>query len=146
MDSRLALNVRPVERVCVLSLRLAVLVLALAACGPAVAVPPDSAAPEVVLDTYLRALVAGDCDTGRKLATATFRIGSGELCGSAHVTAYRIETGQAHPSPDEVVYSAILTTTGSDDGSIEPGEILWFYSLDRQPSGSWRIVGGGTGP
>ena len=135
-----------VERLRVFGSGLAILVLALAACQAAIAVPPDSATPEVVLDTYLRALVAGDCDSGRKLATATFRMGSGELCGSTHVSAYRIDAGQAHPSPDEIVFSTRLTTTGTDDGSIEPGEILWFYSLDRQPSGPWRISGGGTGP
>ena len=140
------MNVGRVERVRAFGLGLAMLVLALAACQPAVAVPPDSAGPEVVLDTYLRALVAGDCDTGRKLATATFGKGSGELCGATRVSAYRIDPGTARPSADEVVYSTILTTTGTDDGSVKPGETLWFYSLDRQPSGSWRIAGGGTGP
>ncbi len=125
---------------------LAILVLTLAACQPAVAVPPDTTAPEVVLDTYLRALVAGDCDTGRKLAVATFRKGNGELCGSTRVSAYRIDPGTARPSPNEIVFSTRLTTTGSDDGSIEPGETLWFYSLDRQPSGPWRVSGGGSGP
>lgn len=140
------MNVGRVERVRALGLGLAILVLVLTACHPAVAVPPDSAAPEVVLDTYLRALVAGDCDTGRKLATATFGKGSGELCGATRVSAYRIDAGPARPSADEVVYSTILTTTGSDDGSIEPGETMWFYSIDRQAIGAWRISGGGSGP
>jgi hypothetical protein len=122
------------------------LALVLGGCGPAVQLPPDSAAPAVVLDAYLRALVAGDCNTGRQLATESFGKGSGELCGNARVSAYRIDGEPARPSADEVVFSTTLTTAGSDDGSIEPGEIIWFYSLDRQPNGSWRIVGGGTGP
>lgn len=100
----------------------------------------------MVLDAYLRALVAGDCETGRKLVTETFRTGNGELCGGTGVTAYRIDLTPARPSPDEVVFGTWLTTTGSDDGSILPGDLGWFYSLRRQPNGSWRIVGGGTGP
>lgn len=110
------------------------------------ALPPISAGPEVVLDRYLGALVAGDCDTGRKLATETFRKGNGELCGATRVSAYRMEPVPARPSSEEVVFATNLTTTGSDDGSIEPGPLIWFYSLDRQPDGSWRIVGGGSGP
>jgi hypothetical protein len=139
------MNVRHDKHVPGLGVGLSILALAVAACQPAVAVPPDSA-PEVVLDTYLRALVAGDCSTGRTLATATFQRGNGELCGSTGVTAYRIEARPARPSADEVVFYTHLKTTGSDDGSIEPGEIGWFYSLDRQPTGAWRIAGGGTGP
>ena len=26
------------------------------------------------------------------------------------------------------------------------GDQLWFYALDRQPHGAWRLVGGGSGP
>lgn len=110
------------------------------------ALPPTSAGPEVVLDAYLRALRAGDCDTGRKLATATFVKGNGELCGATHVSAYQINPEPARPSPDETVFGTTLTTTGTADGSIQAGEITWFYSLGRQPDGSWRIVGGGSGP
>ena len=117
----------------------------LAACAPAVALPSEPAAPGVVLDTYLRALLAGDCDTGGKLATASFRKGNGELCGLTRVTAYRID-GSVQPSPNEVVFSSRLTTTGTDDHSIVPGEMIWFYSLQRQPDGSWRLAGGGSGP
>jgi hypothetical protein len=123
-----------------------VLALALGACRPAVQLPPDSATPAVVLDAYLHALVAGDCNTGRQLATGSFGKGSGELCGDAHVTAYRIDGEPARPSADEVVFSTSLITDGSNDGSIQPGEIIWFYSLDRQSNGAWRIVGGGSGP
>lgn len=106
--------------------------------------PPDSAQPDVVLDTYLRSLVAGDCDMVRYLATSTFRQGNGDLCGGTDVTDYRID-GQVQPSVDEVVFSTTLTTTG-DNESIPAGEMLWFYSLMRQPNGAWRLTGGGTGP
>jgi hypothetical protein len=39
---------------------------ALVSCGLPVTQPPTSARPEVVLDAYLRTLVAGDCATGRQ--------------------------------------------------------------------------------
>jgi hypothetical protein len=128
-------------------LRLAILLLALvvAACAQDVTEPLDSTDPDVVLDTYLRALLAGDCDTGGKLATESFSKGNGELCGLTRVTAYRID-GSVQPSPDEVVFSSRITTTGTDDHSIVPGEMIWFYSLHRQPDGSWRLAGGGSGP
>ena len=131
---------------------LALLTLAAAACSPAMPVPsaaplpPPAAAPEVVLDAYLRALVAGDCDTGRKLATATFRYGSGELCGETHVSAYQVNPVPARPSSSYVVFSTTVTTTGTADGSILAGGLTWFYSLEQQPDGSWRLVGGGSGP
>ncbi len=126
--------------------------VAVAACsaggaGPAAAsLPPVSASPAVVLESYLRALVAGDCNTGRKLATGTFAKGNGELCGVTRVTAYQVQAEPAHPSSDEVVFATTLTTTGTADHSIQAGRMVWFYSLDRQPDGSWRIVGGGSGP
>ena len=124
----------------------ALVVLPVAACAPPVALPPATASPEVVLDAYLRALVAGDCDTERRLVTATFVKSNGELCSVTRVSAYRIEPSSAASSSNEVVFATVLTTTGSDDGTIRPGEVAWFYSLDRQPDGSWRLDGGGSGP
>jgi hypothetical protein len=120
--------------------------LLLAACDQTVALPPEQAAPEVVLDSYLRALLAGDCETGRKLVTLSFKRGNGELCGDTRLLAYRIDPRTARPSPDEIVFSTILTTTGTNDRSIEAGEMIWFYSVSRQPNGFWRLVGGGSGP
>jgi hypothetical protein len=121
-------------------------VVAVAACTPAASLPPASAPPEVVLDAYLRALVAGDCDTGRKLATSTFVVGNGELCGATRVSAYQVLLNPARLMSGEVVFATTITTTGTADQSIRPGGMIWFYSLDPQPDGSWRIVGGGSGP
>jgi hypothetical protein len=107
--------------------------------------PPASAGAEVVLDAYLRALVAGDCADGRKLTTATFVKGNGELCGDTHVSDYKI-----NPEPGgggtEQVFATTLATSGTSDGSIHAGTVTWFYQLDQQPDGSWRIAGGGSGP
>ena len=132
-------------------LLLALLLLAPAAvtaCAPGAqnaSVTPLSS-PAIVLDTYLRMLVAGDCNAGRRLASATFGKGNGELCGATQVSAFVIDPGPARPSSNEVVFAARITTSGTADGSVPAGEVTWFYSLDRRLDGSWRIVGGGSGP
>jgi hypothetical protein len=126
---------------------LAFCALTLAACvHPAFAPPPDSAGPEIVLEAYLGALVAGDCSAGKVLGVGTFTYGNGELCGSTHVTAFRIAGQPATPSNAEVVFATTLTTGGSADGSVPAGNITWFYDLQRQPNGAWRLAGGGSGP
>jgi hypothetical protein len=112
---------------------------------PSFSLPPASAGADVVLDAYLRALVAGDCADGRKLTTASFVKGNGELCGDTHVSAYKV-----NPVPGgggtEKVFSTAITTSGTSDGSIQAGTMTWFYGLVQQPDGSWRIAGGGSGP
>lgn len=128
------------------SCRAFILTAVIAACGgSSLTVPPDSAPPAVVLDAYLRALLAGDCAAGRALTSETFRIGNGELCGQTEVTAFRVEGDPATPGP-EVVFATTLTTTGTSDGSVPAGDITWFYSLDRTRGSAWRIAGGGSGP
>jgi hypothetical protein len=121
-------------------------VLIVAGCGFSRAVlPPDSAPPAAVLDAYLTALNAGDCQTARALVTSTFTIGNGELCGAVRVSAYRVNPTPATPADGEVIFATTLTTSG-DGVSIPAGDVSWFYDLLRQPSGTWRIVGGGSGP
>jgi hypothetical protein len=121
--------------------------LVVAACArPGFSVPPDSAPPEVVLATYLRALVVGDCAAGKALGTATFRLGNGELCGATSVSSFTIQGPAPDPNATELVFATMLVTTGTADGSIQPGSMTWFYDLRREPDGSWRLVGGGSGP
>lgn len=125
-------------------------VLALAACGgtpssEVVSLPPADASASVVLDTYLHALVAGDCATAHALATPTFVVGNGELCGDVEVSGFSLSGHPATPSADEVVYASVLTTGGSSDGTVEPGRTTWFYDLERR-DGEWKLVGGGSGP
>lgn len=118
----------------------------IAACGSP-AVPPDSSPPDVVLNAYLVALERGDCATAHALATSTFVVGDGELCGAVVVSAYTPLTTAATPFAGEVEYSTTLTITrGSGDGSVGAGERIWFYQLDQQPGGAWRLTGGGSGP
>lgn len=98
-----------------------VLAAGLVACGtPSFSVPPDSAAPSVVLDAYLRALLAGDCGAGKALGTGTFRPSNGDLCGDTQVTAFQVMGDPATPSDGEVVFGTKLTTSGSRDGTVPP--------------------------
>ena len=124
-------------------------VLALTGCAAAsrdsASPPPPGAPPSVVLETYLRALVAGDCASAHAAATSTFATDPAELCGEVRVSAFSIRGDPATPDPNEVVYMTILTTSGSSDGTIARGETDWFYGLERE-GGEWRLVSGGSGP
>ena len=100
-----------------------------------------------MLNAYLDALVHGDCSAGRALGNAHFiQVGGGELCGATKIKSFRIDGAAPSPFTDEVVYATTLVTTGSDDGSVQPGALTWFYDLKRQTDGAWRLVGGGSGP
>ncbi len=50
----------------------------------------NSAPPAVVLDAYVQALRAGNCETGRQLTLPSFAKGNVELCGNLRVSAYRV--------------------------------------------------------
>ncbi|PKW27628.1 hypothetical protein [Phycicoccus duodecadis] len=106
--------------------------------------PPADAPARVVLDAYLRALEAGDCDAARALSTGAFARGSGDLCGDVRVSSARVTEPAATPAPDHVTYATVLVTEGGDD-TLPGGETTWFYSLERT-GGGWRLVGGGSGP
>lgn len=94
----------------------------------------------VVLDTYLRALQSGDCTAARAVATPTFKVGNGDLCGEVKVSAFSVDSQPSTPGLDDVVYSTALTTAGNADGTIAPGKTIWFYDLKRH-SGQWKLVG-----
>lgn len=122
-------------------------VLVLAGCGMSkLSPPPDSATPDVVLGVYLDALVRGDCTAGKVLGTSSFGFSNGELCGHTRVSAFSVDGRPARPNPTQVVFATTLVTSGTADGSIHAGPITWFYTLMLQPSGSWRLAGGGGGP
>lgn len=130
------------------TLVLAGALVALVGCVPRdrASLPPD-ATPRQVLEAYAAALVAGDCGTARTFTTSTFVKGNGELCGDVRVSHVSIDPRPpAAPSDAEVVFATTITTGGSSDGSLPAGDATWFYDLRRQPDGSWRITGGGSGP
>lgn len=114
--------------------------------GVRAGLPPDQAPPRIVLEAYLAALTAGDCAASHQLVVAaTFRAGNGELCGGVVVIAWRLSGTPIVLSPNETIIGTTLTTRGSSDGSIPPGDLIWSYDLVRQPSGAWRIVSAGQG-
>jgi hypothetical protein len=132
--------------------------VALSACGSSVpespvvsgappsGTPSDLAPADVVLRAYLEAVRAGDCAAAsRFVIAATFRTGTGELCGAVTLSDYRTNGNPIRPSPTEVLFGMTLTTGGSTDRSIPAGDFLWTYDLVRQPNGAWRIVGAGQG-
>jgi hypothetical protein len=48
--------------------------------------------------------------------------------------------------PAETEFNTTLTTTGTDDGTVPPGDVTWFFVLRQQSNGAWRLIGGGSGP
>lgn len=122
--------------------------LALSACASTstdpIALPSKDAAPAEVLGAYLRALKTGDCKAAHALATSTFTFGNGELCGHLSVKSYT-PVGEPATPGDQAIFSTNLITEGGDD-SMPDGLHTWFYTLDRQADGAWRLVGGGSGP
>jgi hypothetical protein len=125
------------------------LVVAVGACsfGANPYLPAANATPLAVLTAYLAAYKDGQCEFARRLwITAMRQVGDGDLCGDAHLTEYQINPEPAAAAPDRVEFYTTLTTTGSNDGSVEPGETGWFFELGRQSDGTWRILQGGSGP
>lgn len=106
-----------------------------------VTVPPDSATAAEVLDAYLRAVQAGDCDTAEQLTyPLMFGPSMVDLCGVTGVTAFSVVGDPVVVDPDKVRMNANLTITGTS--AISAGEISFTYFLQQQGSGVWRIVDG----
>jgi len=105
----------------------------------------DSAEAATVLTKYLDALTAGDCAKAHQFTTTSFRVvGNGELCGAVRVHTHSTPNDPTSPNPDERDFAITLTTDG-DDGSIPPGQLQWFYIVQRQTDGHWLIASGGSG-
>lgn len=98
-----------------------------------------------VLHHYLNALVDNDCALASTWTAESFA-NNGELCGSARVTAFDTPQGPATPADGELGYAVLLTSDGSTDGTVPPGDVLWFYTLRLQDDGRWLITGAGSGP
>jgi len=127
-------TVRDPRRLGTLTVQALLLAGLVAGCVTKVPVPPDSAPPEVVLEAYLQALVAGDCET-----VSALRAGGGDgLCGALEVSAYTRSEPEITPD-GRVVFSTTLTTSGGD-GSFPDGDNLWRCWLSQQPDGGWRVT------
>jgi hypothetical protein len=106
---------------------------------------PDPTSPGQVVDAYLTAFRVGDCDEGGRWTSESFP-GNGDLCGFVTIDDYTVN-GAATPTPDQQVFAVDLhVTKGSADGTVPEGEVTWFYQLNRQADGTWKIIGGGSGP
>ena len=118
---------------------------ALSGCGGAhstVSIPPATAASDVVLDSYLRALVAGDCAAARAMET-------GQLAGECNTPLHKYEFDHSRhfsPSfaPDTEQFVVAVTVSG-EGGGLD-GDHNWFYWLARQPDGAWLVTSAGSGP
>lgn len=111
-----------------------------------IALLATDAPPADVLDAYLAAFRANDCATADKLTTKAFSTVNGDLCGTVSIDSY---THPTHPATTngEIIYGITLHVVGrSKDGTIPAGDLQWFYTLQHQTDGSWRLIGGGTGP
>jgi hypothetical protein len=117
----------------------------LASAGCRIVLPPDSASPGVVLNAYLGALQAGDCDAASRLATPGYARETVAFCGGVRVTAFSVYSNPAILGDNEIEYGLSLTTSGGDE-TLPDGSHTWFYSLVRPSGGPWRVEGGGGGP
>ena len=106
---------------------------------------PDPTSPGQVVEAYLAAFRVGDCDEGGRWTSESFP-GNGDLCGFVTIDDYTVN-GAATPTPDQQVFAVDLhVTKGSADGTVPDGNVTWFYQLNRQSDGTWKIIGGGSGP
>jgi hypothetical protein len=108
--------------------------------GGSFALPSASSAPVEVIQAYLEALQAGDCDSVRMLTSPVSDMV--DVCGLTDVTGFSVTNGPIAVDPDRVRFSATLNITGTRTG-IPAGEITWIYFLQRDSGGAWRIAGGG---
>lgn len=111
-------------------------------------VPPSFSYPPVaVVQSYLDAFQEGDCTAARRVwLTAQPSVGDGDLCPDTTLMGYRLDPAPAVISDTEQEFSATLTTTGTDDRSVAPGDTIWFYDVKKQPDGTWLIASAGSGP
>ena len=116
------------------SLAAITIALAVAGCTTRIPMPPDDATPRQVIDVYLRALAATDCETARAL-------GSDHLCGI--VTGATV-TEELPPVDETMRYLTTIVVSGGD-GSLPDGPNPWTYELSRGSGGQWRIVNEGMG-
>ena len=109
--------------------------------------PPQDAAPEPVVQTYLDALDAHDCAT----ANALFPTGNHDECRNVNtIRNVKLHVPTKAPSPE-----ALRTSVGADSQlrwrwiHTDPtltGSVIWGYFLTRKaPDSPWVITGEGVG-
>ena len=125
------------------------LVLTLASCArDTVPTPRDDATPEQVVRAYADAVHAGHCDTAQALVNEPDQ----SWCGDTDITALTVtgttQEPKATESGDGPMIQRVwvnLTPRGGDE-TLQDGELMWSYLLDRTgPNGAWRIYDQGMG-
>ncbi len=96
------------------------------------AMPALDASPADVLDAYLAALKARACAVAAALATDTFTVGNGELCGVVTIDSYTDAIRPAATGTQMTYAITLQVASGSTDGTVPAGAVPWFYTLQRQ--------------
>ena len=126
------------------------LALSVAACSTtSVPVPPSDATPEQVVQAYIDAVHAGDCETAAVLVGDRRQ----SWCGRLDVTSFKVtkrtqerkETASGEDGPMIQRVWVELVSEGGDE-SFPDSKHDWSYLLDRTgPKGAWRIYDQGMG-
>lgn len=105
-----------------------------------VTIPPDSAAPDVVLGAYLSALVARDCDTAEQFIDSPIYRWSDMLCGGAvNITDFSLIGEPQREGYNRARLDALLTTDGRSIG-LPADQGRFTFDLQQRTSGAWRII------
>ena len=113
--------------------------------APRVTVPPDSAAPDVVLSAYLSALQARDCDAAEQFVGSFVYRWNDALCGEfTYITGFKIIGLPQVLQPNSIRQNTVLTITGG--GIYPPGDTSFGFELQQQTGGAWRIIEALPGP
>lgn len=153
MQTRRAVAVGMVVAVVILAVGAAYLLLPPRKTGD-VAVPPNDAAPEQVVEAYLAALNAHDCATAEALSTSDASQWCHDLRSLTDITVHdgirEKPSWSGQPPSVEVVNVAVDFSVrwrlGHDDGSMPDGRNPWGYLLMRRSADQpWRIFSEGTG-
>lgn len=120
--------------------------------------PPDTAAPEVVVRTYLAAMNAHDCHTAEALSTGNgvqeTHLWCDDLGSLGNVTVHQHLRENPRwsglPASDEVMNVPVdfdlRWRAFHDDGSLAEGPTPWGYLLVRHNAEQpWRIFDQGQG-
>jgi hypothetical protein len=101
-----------------------------------------------VLEAYLAALEAGNCDTAGQLVGAYApHTWTDLLCGGeTRVTGFRILGDPYVILANEVGIDTVISTTGGAHGVPIGGEIYFDFSVQQETGGAWRIVDWWAGP
>jgi hypothetical protein len=105
-----------------------------------VTIPPDSAAPDLVLGAYLSALVARDCDTAEQFIDSPIYRWSDMLCGGAvTITDFSLIGEPRREGYNKARLDALLTTDGRSIG-LPADQGRFTFDLQQRTSGAWRII------